>query len=154
MADLYQDTYWFPDGTLAVGVEARVFPRHSNVLATIWQDAGETIPAPNPIAIGAGGVLTFYATPGDYWIYVGGQSFRIPLDADGVIDDVWYETYEHDQTTPSDMWTIQHDMNAYPVVTVLVGGELVGGVDVTYVDLNNLIINFSTPLTGEATLRR
>ncbi len=154
MADLYQDTYWFPDGTLAAGIEARVFPRHSNVLATIWQDAGETIPAPNPILTDAGGVLTFYATPGDYWIYIGRQSFRIPLDADGVIDDVWYETYEHIQSVPSDTWVIAHDMNANPLVAVTIGGEYIPGVSVTYTDLNNLIIQFSTPQVGTALLRR
>lgn len=153
MASLYQDTYWFPSGALAAAVQARVFPRHSNSLATIWQDAAETIPQSNPISTSVGGVLSFYATPGDYWVYIGGETFSVSIDSDGVVPDVWHEVFRFEQAVPSTTWMINHSMDSNPDVQVIIGGQHAPA-DIMYTDLNNITINFSTPQSGLAILRR
>lgn len=153
MAALYQDTYWFPSGSLAASIQARIFPRNSNVLATLWQDAGETTPQTNPVTTSVGGVLSFYATPGDYWIHIGGESFPVSIDSDGVIPDVWHEVFQYSQVAPSSSWIINHGLNANPNVSVIIGGQHVPA-DVSYTDLNNITISFSTPQSGLAILRR
>lgn len=62
------------------------------------------------------------------------------------------KNYFHDQGTPSASWTIQHNMNKFPSVTVIdTGGNEVEG-DVFYVDQNNLTINFNGQFSGTATL--
>lgn len=154
MAALYQDTFWYPTGALAASIQARVFPRHINVLATLWQDAAETIPQPNPVTTSVAGVLSFYAAPGDYWIFIAGQSHPVSIDGDGVIPDVWHEVYQHVQAVASVSWMINHNLNANPDVSVVIGGQYVPGVDVQFTSLNSLTINFGTPQSGTATLRR
>lgn len=154
MAAPYLDTYWFPNGALASFVQARVFPRNSNNLAVLWQDAGQTIPQVNPVSTTVGGVLAFFATPGDYWIHIGFESFAVSIDDDGIVEDVWPETFQHVQSVPSTSWVIQHDMNANPDVSVNIGGVYIPGVDVLYTSLNSLTISFSTPQSGTAILRR
>ena len=154
MAAPYQDTYWYPSGTLAAFAVARVFPRHSNTLATLWQDAAETIPKTNPAILTVGGVLAFYAAPGDYWIRVGDESFPVSIDGDAIVDDVWPETFEYEQVAPAATWLITHNLNAFPDATILVGGQHIVGVPVLYPDLNTVSINFGTPQSGTVVLRR
>jgi len=55
------------------------------------------------------------------------------------------------QTVPSTSWFINHNFNNYPSVTVVDQNGLVEG-DVIYNDLNNITINFSSPVTGTAYL--
>lgn len=153
MASQYSDVYWFPSGALAASVQARVFPRNSNVLAPLWQDAAETIPAPNPAITSNTGVLTFYLGVGDYWVHIGGESFPVSVDSDGIVPDVWHEVFRFEQPVPSDTWSITHTMDSYPNVSVIIGGQNVPA-EVTYTDLNSLIITFSTPQSGTAMLRR
>lgn len=59
--------------------------------------------------------------------------------------------FTHTQTTPSASWTITHNLNAYPPVVVLVGGEQVY-TDVAYVDANTVSLSFPTPTAGAAYL--
>lgn len=153
MANLYQDLYWYPNGSLATFVNARVFPRHSNALAVLWQDAAETIPQVNPVPTDGNGVLTFYADPGDYWIHVGLETFPITIDSDAVVQEVWHDTFEFPQVAPSAAWVISHGLGARPDVSVVIGGQVIPA-DVTYTDLNNLTINFTSPQSGIAYLRR
>lgn len=77
MAAHYSKEWWFPDaaGTLAKNQRAIVFgPGDDNVLATIYSDAGLTIPLANPTVTDATtGILDFYVPDGtdSYWIFVG-----------------------------------------------------------------------------------
>ncbi len=75
----YTDTFWFPDGSLAGGVVARVFLHSVNTLAPLWADAGGTIPVANPTVTSAGGVLTFWIEEGAYWLHLDTESFELTL---------------------------------------------------------------------------
>jgi len=151
---LYQDKFWYPSGALAIAVQARVFSRHVNALASIYADAAGTIPLPNPITTDGAGMLTFYATIGDYWIHIGGTSFRIAMDADGVTDQIWAETYQHDQTAPAAVWNVTHDIGLFPSVDVIDSTNTVVYADVQHISANQLTITFQSPTIGTAFLRR
>lgn len=75
----YSDTYWFPNGALAVNTPAVVFPINSNAPASLFSDAAGTIPLPNPLPTDAFGVLTFYAAAGSYWIHIDTESFDVTI---------------------------------------------------------------------------
>lgn len=79
MALPYSKPYWFPDGTLAANVTARVFLENTNVLAPLWADAAETIPLANPLQTDGAGVLSFFASMGEYWVYIDSETFKIAL---------------------------------------------------------------------------
>lgn len=76
---LYEDTFWFPDGTLSANVEARVFTLGGPVLADLWANEAGTIPLPNPLLTDGLGVLTFWAEQGDYWLHINELAFRITV---------------------------------------------------------------------------
>lgn len=60
--------------------------------------------------------------------------------------------YIHVQAASSATWTIQHNMNKYPSVTIKdSAGSIVVG-DVQYTDLNNITLTFSGAFSGEAYL--
>ncbi|MBS3993820.1 MAG: hypothetical protein KGZ87_08895 [Bacteroidetes bacterium] len=58
----------------------------------------------------------------------------------------------HTQTIPSDTWSINHQLNKYPSVTIIdtIGNEIEGSV--LHLDNNNLTITFSVVLIGTAVL--
>lgn len=60
--------------------------------------------------------------------------------------------FEHSQTSPSDIWTIAHNLGKYPSVTVTdsAGNLVVGGVE--FIDTSLLRIYFSSPFSGKAYL--
>lgn len=61
-------------------------------------------------------------------------------------------TFVFKQKTPSDLWTIQHNLNKYPSVTIVdsAGTEVIG--EVKYTDVNNLTARFSGGFSGTAYL--
>lgn len=60
-------------------------------------------------------------------------------------------TYTYVQTEAASTWIIDHNLNKYPSVVVLVGGEHVY-TDVSYATLNTLTLMFPSPVTGTAHL--
>ena len=68
-------------------------------------------------------------------------------------DNVWAkETFEFTQGTPSTNWDIQHDMDKFPSVSVVNNNNVLMYGNITYVDKNNLTINFSAGFSGKAYL--
>lgn len=148
---LYSDLYWEPSGSVASLADARVFPRFSSALASLFADPALTIPIPNPTATDAIGVLQFYAAPGDYWIHIRGLTFDVVIGD----DFSWHATFQHVQSVAASTWIITHDLGAEPDVTVVTTAGVVALTEVTFVDLNTVSLFFNSgPQTGTAYLRR
>lgn len=60
--------------------------------------------------------------------------------------------YTHVQGTAATFWTITHNLNRFPAVTVVDSGGNVGWGAVQYVDANTLTIAFSAAFAGKAYL--
>lgn len=65
----------------------------------------------------------------------------------GLVSD---KTYVHTQATSSDVWTIQHDLDKYPTVTVVDSGNSVVVGEIVYIDKNSIQITFSSAFSGKA----
>lgn len=65
-------------------------------------------------------------------------------------------SHTHEQTTPSATWTITHGLSCRPTVNVKVmhEGVLTGILpkNITFPDINTVVVEFSSARTGEARL--
>lgn len=61
-------------------------------------------------------------------------------------------TYVHYQDVPQKVWTVVHNLNKYPSVTVVTSAGDVVMADINYKDNTTIIINFSAELAGRAFL--
>jgi hypothetical protein len=59
-------------------------------------------------------------------------------------------TFVYTQNTPAVLWTIQHNLNKFPSVSVVNINNILMYGQVTYIDANNLIIEFSAGFSGKA----
>lgn len=79
-----------------------------------------------------------------------GQFITIPyytVGGDPVAAD---KNYVYTQTTPSNIWSINHKLNKMPSVTLInSANEQIYG-DVTYIDKNNIKVEFSAEVSGKA----
>lgn len=61
-------------------------------------------------------------------------------------------TYHHIQSSPSAVWTINHNLGFYPNVTIVdSAGSVVEG-DVTYPNTNTMVLTFTGGFSGDAYL--
>lgn len=60
------------------------------------------------------------------------------------------KTYVYTQAVPSALWTINHNLGKYPAVTVVNINNVVLYGNTTYIDENNLQIDFSAGFSGKA----
>lgn len=60
------------------------------------------------------------------------------------------DTFTHDQGMPSASWTVQHNLGKYPSISVADSAKNIVVGEVTYVDLNNLVIVFNSAFSGKA----
>jgi len=74
----------------------------------------------------------------------------IALAATGISKTDSFFTFTQD--SPSAVWNIQHNLEKFPSVTVIDSADDVVYGNTTYVDENNLTINFSAPFSGKAYL--
>lgn len=86
--------------------------------------------------------------------YIGGNGF---LYLGKVYDVVNFtlsgdKKYTHTQPTPSTNWIIEHNLNKFPSVSVVNNNNLLMYGETTYIDENNLTINFSAGFSGKAYL--
>lgn len=95
------------------------------------------------------GYIYYTVDSKDHWEYLGISNgllsdYRIISEKD--------KNYVHTQNTPSNIWSIVHNLNKFPSVTVIDTGnnEVIGEVD--YINTNELTISFVGSFTGKATL--
>lgn len=74
----YSDTFWFPNGSPAVNIAARVFPKNSSIPATLYTDATGTTQIVSPATSGTG-VLSFWAETGEYWVHLDTETFAVTV---------------------------------------------------------------------------
>ena len=68
-------------------------------------------------------------------------------------DNVWAranETYTFAQASASVVWTVQHDLDKFPSVTMVLSTGQKGYGDIVYIDENNLTITFASAESGKA----
>jgi len=75
--------------------------------------------------------------------------YGLQVDIDGVETD---KNFVFTQGTASTTWNIQHNLNKFPSVSVVNNNNVLMYGETTYVDTNNLIINFSAGFSGKAYL--
>jgi hypothetical protein len=84
----------------------------------------------------------------------GPQGPQGPAGAPGAngLDGDAHQTYIYNQNTPSATWTITHNLNAYPSVTVIdsAGTYVIGNIE--YISNNVLQLTFSAAFAGQALL--
>ena len=69
-----------------------------------------------------------------------------------VLDQVPAVAFNHQQGVSSNTWTINHNLNFYPNVTVVnSAGTIVEG-EITYTNKNSLVLHFQSPFSGNAYL--
>lgn len=60
--------------------------------------------------------------------------------------------YVFDQVSPSATWNITHNMSMYPNVTIIDSGGSMVEAEVTYINLNSLMVEFNGATSGKAYL--
>jgi hypothetical protein len=68
-------------------------------------------------------------------------------------DNVWAranETYTFAQASASVVWTVQHNLDKFPSVTMVLSTGQKGYGDIVYIDENNLTITFASAESGKA----
>lgn len=87
----------------------------------------------------------------------GKSTYEIWLDQGnvGTIQDFLNDLdkhYEHNQVLPNEIWTIEHNLDKYPSITVIDSADTVVYGEMQYIDKNNLRIIFSGEFSGKAYL--
>ena len=87
--------------------------------------------------------------------YIGGNGVIDSKDTQYTIihfDIAGDKTYEFTQTVPATTWNIQHNLSKFPSITVIDTGNTVVIGQYTYIDNNNVTLNFSAGFAGKAYL--
>lgn len=59
-------------------------------------------------------------------------------------------TYTHQQTTASDVWTINHNLGVRPVIALVTDGGYEFDAEVKHLSVNTAVATMTIPLTGTA----
>ena len=106
---------------------------------TTFIDMTPTTPTSGNVEITAS--LSATGTP-DNTTFLRGDNTWVKADKDFVFT----------QAVPSATWSIQHDMDKFPSVSVVNNNNVLMYGNITYIDKNNLTINFSAGFSGKAYL--
>lgn len=79
-----------------------------------------------------------------------GESFKVTKSQ--LFVDIKEKTYIHDQMIPASIWTINHNLNQEPSVTVVDSGGTVVFGEVIYLNNNIIRLEFSAGFSGKAYL--
>ena len=91
------------------------------------------------VPVEAGSPVATYVTAADFQAHLAGHAV-------GAADT----NYVHSQDLPSDTWTITHNLDKRPSVTLVDSAGTVMYADVSYVDDNSVTASFSVPVAGFA----
>lgn len=83
--------------------------------------------------------------------YLGNSDIKITYNRNITQEDVTGDkNFVYLQGPPSNTWSFTHNLNKKPSVTIIdsAGNMVVGSL--TYVDLNNITLQFASPISGEA----
>ena len=150
---IHYSTYVFlPGGFPAANMELEVMLTGGNVAVPLRADKAGTTPQANPVMTDEFGLVTFYAPPGDYSVWLAGTVWPLTVD-ETESDPAWPGTFIHHQLTPSSVWTIDHWFGVQPAVTALAAGQRVE-TDVEHPSPTQTVLTFGAPQAGTAYLRR
>lgn len=62
------------------------------------------------------------------------------------------QTYVHTQSQAADTWTIKHNLNKYPSVSIVDSANSIVVGEITYINKNELIVGFTGAFSGKAIL--
>jgi hypothetical protein len=91
------------------------------------------------------GLVVFDITLGRLFAWDGAQWVSPEAPSGGTTN-----SYVHDQAIPAATWNIQHNLGYFPNVTVVDSSERVVFGDVTYIDNNNITVDFAGGFSGKA----
>jgi hypothetical protein len=122
-------------GGLTIGRATAPFP------SLIWKNSF------NAWACGVAGAEKEITTEGNTF---NSANTLCKLNSDSKIPIYASNTYVHPQLLASSSWVISHGMKKRPGVHIVTsaGDEVIG--DVSYVDDDNLVVNFAAPFSGKA----
>lgn len=80
------------------------------------------------------------------------KTITLSMQDGSTISTTYEDAYIHTQATPALVWTITHNLNKYPAVTVVDSGnsEVIG--EIQYTNTNTLTVTFSSAFSGKAYL--
>lgn len=152
MLVLYSTFLQFPGGGPAANFPVDIFLHASNRMARLFTDQTGTQPSSNPLLTDEDGQAAFWAAPGDYDAFLGGERFHVPVD-ETFDDPTWPNLWIHEQAVPATVWTIEHHFGIQPQVEVIVSNESAEAA-VSHTDDETTTVTFGTATAGVAHLRR
>ena len=140
--------------TLAITGETIAVKTASVTTGTISIDADDdtptvTIPISGETVVAVRSPdLANVVVPGPETVVVRAVGVMGPPGADGAVGGA----YEHLQAIPSDTWTVSHGLGYWPNVAIVdtLGRQVQG--EVSYPDLNTVVISFTAAFSGRAFL--
>jgi hypothetical protein len=116
----------------------------SHVSVTVY-DTSNRVVIPNEITVDTDSrVVVSFSSPSQGKVVVLSGHF------DGQTKPAY--AYEHYQTNPSTSWVIPHGLGRYPVIRVFIGNQEVQPESITFNNLNQATVTFTTPQVGQAKL--
>jgi hypothetical protein len=148
----------YADGGPARRVAIFVFLPGTKIKAVLYADKTGQYTGPNPTFTDQRGELVFFADTGTYDLYYSAGAIELTLPIEiSTEDTVDTNEHVHLQTSPSDVWTIEHNLGSRPSV---IAEDSTGIPDdviypaIRHLSPNLLELRWGYATSGRATLRR